>query len=93
MKRTWIVEALIIAGAVIGASLFIKFAIDGFVNKDRIVSVKGLAEVEVPANKVTWPIVFKEVGNDLPALYFKINKTTTQIKDYLQQHGDRKSVV
>ena len=49
--------------------------------------MKGLSEVEVPANKVTWPIVFKSVGNDLPQLYVSINNTTNAILKYLRSNG------
>lgn len=71
----------------------IKGGIDSFVDKGRIVSVKGLAEVEVPANKVVWPIVFKEVGNNLPALYNSINSTSDKILEYLQSNGISKEEI
>ncbi|MDD2962000.1 MAG: SIMPL domain-containing protein [Muribaculaceae bacterium] len=87
MKNSWTIEAIILAVAVIILGFFIKGGIDNFADKGRMVSVKGLAEVEVPANKVTWPIVFKEVGNDLPALYRGINSTTKSILDYLKSNG------
>ncbi|MCH4156928.1 MAG: SIMPL domain-containing protein [Muribaculaceae bacterium] len=86
-KETWIVEAAVIAVGVIILGLCIKGGIDNFVNKDRKVTVKGLAEMEVQANKVTWPIVCKEVGNDLPELYTKINDTNTAITKFLKSNG------
>ena len=87
MKNNWLKEACIIAVAIIVLGFFLKCGIDNFVNKDRIVSVKGLAEVEVPANKVIWPIVFSEMGNDLPALYNRINSTAGKVTDYLKNNG------
>jgi hypothetical protein len=87
IKETWIVEAAVIAVGVIILGLCIKGGIDNFVNKDRKVTVKGLAEMEVQANKVTWPIVCKEVGNDLPELYTKINDTNTAITKFLKSNG------
>mgnify|MGYP007070176585 CR=1 FL=1 len=45
---------------------------DDIVNKDRRVGVKGLAELVVDADKVTWPIVSKEMGDNLPNLYERI---------------------
>ena len=65
----------------------IQKGINNFVEKDRIVTVKGLAEMEVPANKVTWPLMYKEVGNDLTALYNRINATNTAIVDFLKKKG------
>ena len=50
-------------------------------------NVKGLAEQEVEADKVTWPIVSKEVGNDLPGLYDRIGATQRKIKNFLVSNG------
>ena len=66
---------------------FVKAGIDNFANKDRKVNVKGLAEQEVEADKVTWPIVSKELGNDLPELYNKIGVTQGKIKAFLLRNG------
>ena len=46
-----------------------------------------MAEKEVEADKVTWPIPTKELGNDLPELYQRINTTTARVKAFLKQHG------
>ena len=79
----WKTEAIIIAiGLVIlGGS------IEDGIEKERIVTVKGLAEMEVPANKVTWPLVYKEVGNDLGTLYDKIKTTNKTIINFLKDKG------
>ncbi|MEG2820154.1 MAG: SIMPL domain-containing protein, partial [Muribaculaceae bacterium] len=45
------------------------------------------AEIEVPANKVTWPIVYKELGNELPELYTRINTTNNAIIAFLKRNG------
>ena len=54
---------------------------------DRTVNVKGLAEMEVPANKVTWPLMYKNLGNDLQALYSDIKKSNQTILDFLKEKG------
>ena len=79
----WKTEAIIIAiGLVIlGGS------IEDGIEKERMVTVKGLAEMEVPANKVTWPLVYKEVGNDLGTLYDKIKTTNRTIINFLKDKG------
>ena len=79
-------EAAILAIGMIVLGLCIKWGIDDFANKDRVVTVKGLAEKEVEADKVTWPIQTKEIGDDLPALYSKINATTEKVKAFLRQN-------
>ena len=71
--KSWKIEAAIIAVGLLLMGLFIKSGLNSFSNKDRGVQVKGLAEMEVPANKVIWPLVYKEVGNDLIALFLKQN--------------------
>ncbi len=93
MKQNWVKEAIIVAISIVVLAFCIKGGIDSFVDKGRIVSVKGLAEVEVPANKVVWPIVFKEVGNNLPALYNSINSTSDKILEYLQSNGISKEEI
>ena len=79
--------AFIIATGLIVLGNQIKRGIDNFVAKDRVVTVKGLAEMEVPANKVTWPLMYKEVGNDLSTLYNKISHTNKAIVDFLKNKG------
>lgn len=82
-----LLQAAILAASIAFLGLCIKWGIDDFANKDRNVTVKGLAEKEVEADKVTWPIPTKELGNDLPELYQRINTTTAKVKAFLKQHG------
>lgn len=82
-----LLQAAILAVSIAFLGLCLKWGIDDFANKDRNVTVKGLAEKEVEADKVTWPIPTKELGNDLPELYQRINTTTAKVKAFLKQHG------
>ena len=82
-----IIEASILALG-IGVLAWALFAgIQSFKDRDRIVSVKGLAEMEVAANKITWPLMYKELGDFLPSLYTSINSKNTAIVDFLKSHG------
>ena len=83
----WKTEAIVLAIGMVALGAQVKQGINNFVAKDRVVTVKGLAEMEVPANKVTWPLMYKEVGNDLSTLYNKISHTNKAIVDFLQQKG------
>ena len=85
--KNWIIEAAVIAVGLIVLGFCIKGGIDNFVNKDRRVTVKGLSEMEVPADKVTWPIVTKETGNNLQSLYEDINHKNSVIVTFLKQNG------
>jgi hypothetical protein len=82
-----IISAAIIAVGIIVLGLCIKGGFDNFTNKDRKVTVKGLAEKEVKVDKVTWPIVSKELGNDLPELYMRIGQKQRTIKNFLLANG------
>ncbi|MBE6264371.1 MAG: SIMPL domain-containing protein [Prevotella sp.] len=88
-----IISAAIIAVGIIVLGLCIKGGFDNFTNKDRKVTVKGLAEKEVKADKVTWPIVSKELGNDLPELYMRIGQKQRTIKNFLLANGIKESEI
>ena len=93
MRHTGIIQAAVIAIGLAALGLAVKSGMDNFTNKDRKVTVKGLSEMEVAANKVTWPIVSKEIGNDLPALYDKVNATNAAIRRFLIAGGLDKSEI
>ena len=82
-----IISSLITALGIAVLGFCIKAGIDNFANKDRKVSVKGLAEKEVAADKVTWPILSKELGNSLPELYGSIGQTQQKIRSFLISNG------
>lgn len=88
-----IISATIIAVGMVLLGLSIKGGIDNFANKDRKVNVKGLSEKEVWADKVTWPILSKEMGNDLPQLYSAIGATQAKIKNFLLKNGIKESEI
>lgn len=82
-----IAEAAILAIGMAVMGWCVKSGIDNFANKDRKVTVKGLAEREVKADKVTWSITTNEMGDDLPTLYENVNSKTGKIKAFLKQCG------
>lgn len=86
-------ESIILAIGVMVMGWCVKAGIDNFTNKDRKVTVKGLAEREVPADKVTWSISTKETGNDLPTLYERIKVQADKIKSFLKQNGLEESEI
>ena len=78
-------EAIILAVGMLLLGVFIERGFSTFAEKDRIVNVKGLAEMEVPADKVTWPLVYKSLGNDLNSLYDEIKKSNQTIVQFLNR--------
>lgn len=61
--------------------------IEKMADKDRYVTVKGLAEREVMANKVIWPLPYNCVGNNLEELYDKVEKDKKTIINFLMNNG------
>jgi len=53
----------------------------------RSVSVKGLAEREVAADLVVWPLTFEVTGNDLNVLQAQIEGKRQTIREYLKTAG------
>lgn len=82
-----IIEAVILTIGLIALGLSIKSGISSFAQRDRVVNVKGLAEREMQADKVIWPIVYKEVGNNLNELYENLNNKNKTIISFLKSNG------
>ena len=93
MKNYRIVSAALLMVGLIVVGVCIKSGLNSMADNSRVVNVKGLAEMEVKADKVTWPILSKEIGNDLPELYRKINATTSTIRQFLLANGVKASEI
>lgn len=87
MKQSRIIEACIIAAAVVIFGLLFKAGLDNFTNRDRKVTVKGLSEIEVPADQVTWSITTVETGNDLQQVYANASAKIGKISKFLTNNG------
>lgn len=72
---------MIATGIIVGSSAI------RFKEYERVVTVKGLAEREVPADIAVWPIRFAVASNDLAELYATLQANTAQIVSYLQASG------
>ncbi|EPF9725813.1 SIMPL domain-containing protein [Vibrio fluvialis] len=66
---------------------FVEQAAVKFKEYDRIVTVKGLSEREVPADTVIWPIQFTLADNELPPLFTTLDAQTQQVMQFLAQQG------
>ena len=83
----YIGEALILALGLFLAGGAIKSGIVKFKEMDRTVTAKGLCEKEMKADKVTWPLKFKELGNDPAELYDRIEINTQTVVSFLKANG------
>ena len=87
MNRTSIISSVILAVGLGILGLFIKCGIDNFSYRDRIVTVRGLAERTVEADYVTWPMSYGVAGNDLPALYERMQGLNEKVVSFLTTNG------
>lgn len=87
MKSYNIIAAVVIAAGLFALGLCLRSGLVSFTDNQRTVEVRGLAEREVPANHVTWPIVFAQNGNDLPSAYSSVNTTNATIVKFLKDNG------
>lgn len=78
--------AILAAGIVIAGWLLYRGVVH-FKDSDRVVSVKGLSEKEVKADRVIWPLVYKLAGNDVAALYNTIENNNSKIVSFLVSNG------
>jgi hypothetical protein len=84
--RTLLLSIAIVAGlALLG--YFISEGLTRIANQEQYVTVKGLAEREVLANKVVWPLPYKSVSNDTQTLYREIEDIRDRVVRFLMKGG------
>ena len=81
------IEAIVLAVGLAILGVFLYCGLRSFSRQDRIVNVRGLAEREVKADHVIWPIMFKTSSNDMQDLYRQLNSANAIIKTWLQANG------
>lgn len=87
MKNYKFVSAALLMVGLIVVGVCIKSGLNSLSDNSRVVDVKGLAEMEVKANKVTWPVSYKIVGNDLSSIYQDVNRNNRIVKNFLISKG------
>lgn len=82
-----LIAGVCVAIGIASVGISLKAGIDHFVDRDRVVTVKGLAERNVQADYVIWPVTFRVTGNDLSALYEKAQTQSEEIRNFLISQG------
>ena len=77
--------AIMIGLSILG--LFVGKGLKAIAYQDQFVTVKGLAERDVMANKVVWPLPYKSVSNNMQELYDNIEKNKNVILSFLKSDG------
>ena len=80
-------ETLLLSLGLAVLGLFVYLGLNSLGNRERVVAVRGLADREVKADRVIWPVVYKTTGNDLPALYGQLNDVSAKIRTFLVENG------
>ena len=88
MKKSnviYLVAAFVLGMLILGGSLVLM--VNNLKSYDRCVTVKGLCEKEVMADKVIWPIMYKQGGNELGELYNTVEDMNATIVKFLKDAG------
>lgn len=85
-----ILNTVILSVAIGSVGLSLKSGIENFRDRERVVSVKGLAEREVWADHVIWPIFYNEYGNNLQEIYQNLEVKNKRIIAFLTEKGIKK---
>ncbi|WP_419147745.1 SIMPL domain-containing protein [Pseudoalteromonas 'SMAR'] len=83
----YIAPAALLAVAVVTSAWLVKDTILEVKSMERSVRVKGLAEQEVKADTVIWPVFYRDADNDLEALVERIESKNSAIRAFLTLHG------
>ena len=79
--------ATVLALGLVCSTWLIKHTVIDVKAMERTVQVKGLAEQEVPADTVIWPVFYKDADNDLDVLIARVDKKNAAIRAFLVLQG------
>ncbi|MCG7566272.1 SIMPL domain-containing protein [Pseudoalteromonas sp. CnMc7-15] len=82
-----ILPAFLLALGLASIGFLLHSAIVQFKAMDRTVTVKGLAEQQVPADTAIWPIAFTEAGDKLDDVMAAVEKKQAAVVAFLKLHG------
>ena len=92
-SRVMLWSAALIAAGLVLLGWTLRSGIVHFKDSERVVTVKGLSEQEVTPDRQIWPLLSKQVGDDLTVLYNNIEKTNGTIIAFLRSNGvDEKEI-
>jgi hypothetical protein len=89
-------NALFAPAVVVGGCLLLGLGLGGWLLgsqikdiklADRYVTVKGLVERTVKSDSATWPVSFKEAGNDLPEVFAKSEADKAAVLKFFAGQG------
>lgn len=87
MNKSTVIGAAVLAVSICVLGFCIKAGIDNFAFRDRVVTVRGLAERTVEADYVTWPMNYAVAGDDLSRLYNEMQTNNDIVVKFLTDNG------
>lgn len=79
--------AICLFAGLLAIAVALPAAVKNITDSSRVVTVKGLCEKEVMADRAIWPIVYKEGGNSIKGLAASIEAKNRVIIDWLLAAG------
>ena len=86
-RLTVVMAALLVGAGVAAGGFFVGKGISGRDTVQRVISVKGLAEKEVPASIATWEVGYNTSGNDLDSINKQLADDTEAVVAFLKAAG------
>lgn len=86
MEKKNFLGICIFAG-LLAIAISLPVAVRNYTDSARNVTVKGLCEMEVEADRAIWPIVFKETGNSLTSLSKTVKDKNGAVVQWLKEAG------
>ena len=87
MNNQHIIPSLILAAGIAIMGNALSNGIVEYKDMDRTVTVKGLCEREVMADKVTCSLMYKELGNDPSQIYDLLEQKNNKVVAFLKSSG------
>ncbi len=85
MKKILKFLSPMITAAICG--VFLLMAVSKWMSYSSYVNVRGLCEREVKADRVIYPIKFREIGDDVVALNASVNQKKQIVAEFLKSYG------
>ncbi|KEO55659.1 MULTISPECIES: SIMPL domain-containing protein [Thalassospira] len=86
------VAAVVVSAGIAGAGWLVGKGLSDMRSLDRFVTVKGLAERDVVADRAVWPITYVATDDVLQNAQAKIESDTTALLAFLETHGITKDM-
>ncbi|PKR50630.1 SIMPL domain-containing protein [Thalassospira marina] len=86
-RASVVIASIVVAAGIAGAGALVGQGIVNMRSLDRFVTVKGLAEQDVKADRAVWPITFVATNDVLQTAQQKIEDDTETLQKFLEAHG------